>query len=188
MQLENELVIAPDDLDRLLTMLADPGPGRNYPAEITEFLARMEAQLHTGHQPADAEPAAETPDPAFGDGEFKRISFMGRITHTGLVTEIIKHGQPAYHIDLPERLWGGNPDAWVEHSAAAWFSEEPISEQAVRVTWETGLRRRAMQAERERLWREQQQTHALEAGDGDPDEVWDGEDDDDDDDEARSGL
>lgn len=167
------LEIEPDDLDRLLTLLADPGPGRNYPDEIAEFLERM-AQLHDGSG-GGGEPAPETPDPAFGDGEFKVISFMGRITHTGLVTEIIKHGQPAYHIDLPERLWGGNPHAWVEHSAAAWFSEEPISEEKVRSAWETEIRRRAMQAERERLWREQQATHALEAGNGDGGDAWSGD-------------
>lgn len=86
MPLENELVIAADDLDRLLTMLADPGPGKNYPDEITEFLARMEARLHSERQPAEAEVVPLPP------GRWGRIELPGRRDHTGWCNEELRYG------------------------------------------------------------------------------------------------
>jgi hypothetical protein len=160
------------DVRGLLGMVHPERDWEVVPPEITDLLGRVRAQLDAGRQPAEAEDPA-TPDPAFGDGEFKVISFMGHNTHTGLVREFVKNGQPAYHIDLPGKLWGGNPLDYREYSASAWFSEYPIAEETVRSAWETELRSLAMQAERERLWREQQATHALEAGTGD---VWNDDD------------
>lgn len=106
-------------------------------------------------------------------GYFAQISFFGRIEHTGYVTEVVLHGsQAAYHIDLPEKLWGGNPLAWREYAASAFFEKNPVTEESVRSAWE---------AERERAerWRRQQaewaraEPRALPAGDeddGDPED------------------
>lgn len=89
MPLENDLVIAADDLDRLLTMLADPGPGQNYPDEITEFLARMDARLHAGRVPDEPVDAEIVPMPP---GRWGRVELPGRRDHTGWCNEELRYG------------------------------------------------------------------------------------------------
>ena len=96
-------------------------------------------------------------------GYFAEIAFMGRIEYTGYVTQITKHGQPAYHIDLPGKLWGGNPLAWVEHSASAWFSERPVTEASVRRQWEAKVRAAAERARQEAEWARMAEQRALTA-------------------------
>lgn len=104
--------------------------------------------------------------PDDGEGRWLRIAFMGHLEYTGYVTEITKHGQAAYRIDLPEKVWGGNPLAYVTHAATSWFSDRPVTEESVRSAWEAQQERARRRAEQEAGWTRQQETRALEAGDG----------------------
>lgn len=111
---------------------------------------------------AESRPAAE---PELADGGYwAEIAFLGRIEYTGYVTQVTKHGQAAYHIDLPEKLWGGNPLGWVEHAASAWFSERPVTEASVRGQWESAVKAAAARARREAEWQRMQEQRAIEAG------------------------
>jgi hypothetical protein len=102
-------------------------------------------------------------------GYFAEIAFMGRIEYEGYVTQITKHGVAAYHIDLPERLWGGNPLAWVEHAASAWFSERPMTEASIRGRWESAVKAARLRAKREAEWARMQEQRAI-LGHGGPGE------------------
>lgn len=42
-------------------------------------------------------------------GQWLHIAFMGRVELTGYVTEITLGGELVFHVDLPDKLWGGNP-------------------------------------------------------------------------------
>lgn len=115
-------------------------------------------------EPADdthpePEPGAAVP----GDGQWMRIAFMGHIEYTGYVTEITKNGQPAYRVDLPEKIWGGNPLAWIEHAASAWFSDRPVTEESVRRAWEAQVARAAERARQEAEWKRMQEQQAITA-------------------------
>jgi hypothetical protein len=109
-------------------------------------------------------------------GQWKRISFMGHTEYSGWVTEVTQHGQAAYRIDLPEKVWGGNPLAYVTHAASAWFSDRPVTEESVRAAWEAQVERARIRAEQEAEWAQMQEQRALEAGaeDDDPDAHPDG--------------
>jgi hypothetical protein len=98
-----------------------------------------------------------------GGGQWMTIAFMGHVELTGYVTEITLGGQAAFHIDLPEKLWGGNPMAWQEYAATALYSRRPVSEESVRKSYEARL---ARQAAYERQQAELA-TRAIEPGDGD---------------------
>jgi hypothetical protein len=140
------------------------------------------------------DPGAERPDealePSEPDGHFAIIAFMGHNEYTGYVTEIVKNGQPAYHVDLSEKLWGGNPLAYVEYAATAWFSERPVTEVFVRRQWEALLRAAEERKRREDEWRRaaeqpvplaaipQRFGDLLDDEDLDDDETWRGDDDD----------
>lgn len=52
-------------------------------------------------------------------GQWLHIAFMGHVELTGYVTEVALGGEPGYHIDLPDKIWGGSPLAWEEYSAKA---------------------------------------------------------------------
>lgn len=97
-------------------------------------------------------------------GRWAVIAFMGRNEYTGYVRDITKGGQPAYRVDLPGLVYGGNPLDYVEYSAAAWFSEWPVAEASVRAAWESKLaaaeRRRQQQGERDRAARQRALTAA----------------------------
>jgi hypothetical protein len=95
---------------------------------------------------------------------------MGHIEYTGYVTEITKNGQPAYRVDLPEKIWGGNPLAYVEHAASAWFSDRPVTEESVRRAWEAQLRRAAERARQEAEWARMQEQRAITSGGEDDDD------------------
>jgi transcriptional regulator with XRE-family HTH domain len=99
-----------------------------------------------------------------GEGRFATIAFMGHNEYTGYVTEIVKNGQPAYHVDLPEKLWGGNPLNYVEYAATAWFSDRPVTEAYVRRQWESAVRAAAERARQEAEWRRAQEQRALTTG------------------------
>jgi hypothetical protein len=110
----------------------------------------------------------EEPAPA---GYFAEIAFFGHIEHVGYVTEVTLHGgQAAYRIDLPEKLWGGNPLAWREYAASAFFEKNPVTEETVRAQWEAERE----QAERWRLqqaeWERRAPVPALTAGDEEDEE------------------
>ena len=120
--------------------------------EMTEALTPLREALQEVSQ--QAEP----------DGEWLCIAFMGHNEYTGYVTEIVKNGQSAYHVDLPEKLWGGNPLACVEYAATAWFSDRPVTEEFVRRAWETAQRRAAERAVQEAEWARMAGQRALTAG------------------------
>jgi len=124
---------------------------------------------------AEAEPASAVT----GGGQFMFIAFMGRVELTGYVTEITLGGEPGFHIDLPGKLWGGNPLAWEEYSAKVLFSRRPLTEEYVRKAWEASLRAAEKRRQQEAEWRRMQEQRALTAGAGDhdPDEDPDDEDD-----------
>ena len=99
---------------------------------------------------ASGSPEPSPPSPLAPGGRFEDISFFGHLDHTGYVTEAIDHGGNAvYRIDLPEKIWGGNPLAEIEYAASAKFSRKPVTEESVRAQWE------AERARAER-WRQQQ--------------------------------
>jgi hypothetical protein len=110
---------------------------------------------------------ADVSEPGIG-GYFAEIAFFGRIEHTGYVTEVVLHGgQAAYHIDLPEKLWGGNPLAWREYAASAFFEKNPVTEESVRKAWEAERERAERWKQQQAEWERQRSQPALEAGDGD---------------------
>jgi hypothetical protein len=105
----------------------------------------------------------DTPPPATdGDGQWLHIAFMGHVELTGLVTEITLGGQPAFHIDLPGKLWGGNPMAWEEYAGSALYSRRPVTEESIRKAWEAQRERVRYRAE----WARTQEQRALESADG----------------------
>jgi transcriptional regulator with XRE-family HTH domain len=136
--------------------------------EVTDLLRIADAL----GEPAAALLPDEHQDPivAAPDGYFAEIAFMGHIEHIGYVTQTIKHGQPAYHIDLPDKVFGGDPLAWVEHAASAWFSERPLTEASVRSAWEAERRRIAERDRQQAEWRRRQERQAITAGGGGNDE------------------
>lgn len=103
------------------------------------------------------------------DGQFLTIAFMGHVELTGYVTEITLGGEPGFHVDLPDRLWGGNPLAWEEYSAKVLFSRRPVTEESVRRAWESQRLRAAERARQEAEWRRMQEQRALTDG-GDEDD------------------
>lgn len=114
-----------------------------------------------------AEPQAADSNVAPG-GYFAEIAFFGRIEHTGYVTEVVLHGgQAAYHIDLPEKLWGGNPLAWREYAASAFFEKNPVTEESVRAAWEAERERAERWKRQQEDWERQRSQPALPAGDDD---------------------
>jgi hypothetical protein len=106
----------------------------------------------------------ETAEPEQATGEWLSIAFMGHNEYTGYVTEIVRNGQPAYHVDLPEKLWGANPLAYVEYAATAWFSGRPVTEEFVRRTWEAFVRAAEKRRQQEAGWRRADEQRALVAG------------------------
>ncbi len=81
--------------------------------------------------------AGENPDPVPGLGEWLAISFYGHTTLTGYVTEITLHGgAPGYRVELPDKVWGGNENAYEEWAASALFSKRPLDAGSVRRAWE----------------------------------------------------
>lgn len=127
------------------------------PAEAEGFPPDPEAELDLGLVPRE--------EPGPDNGGWFVIAFMGHTELTGYVTEVTLHGGvAAYHVDLPGKLWGGNPLDWQEYPASVLFSKRPVTEESVRKAWE---------AERERAgrWKRQQEEwgraepRALPAGD-----------------------
>lgn len=101
------------------------------------------------------------------DGQWLLISFMGHVELTGWVTEITLGAQPAFHVDLPDKLWGANPMAWEEYAGSALYSRRPVTEESVRQAWEAQRERAAQRAREEAEWHTRQQQRALEAANDD---------------------
>ena len=100
-------------------------------------------------------------------GRFEDISFFGHLDHTGYVTEAIDHGGNAvYRIDLPEKIWGGNPLAEIEYAASAKFSRKPVTEESVRAQWEAERARAERWRQQQAEWERAGSQRALPAGDG----------------------
>ena len=108
------------------------------------------------------EDGAAEPDPAAG--RWSCIAFMGRNEYTGYVRDITKNGQPAYRVDLPGLVYGGNPLDYVEYAASAWFSEWPVTEASVRAAWEAKLRAAERRRQQEAEWARMQERRALTDG------------------------
>ena len=121
----------------------------------------------------------DEPDPAAG--RWACIAFMGRNEYIGYVRDITRGGQPAYRVDLPGLVYGGNPLDYVEYAASAWFSEWPVTEASVRAAWEAKLRAAERRRQQEAEWARMQEQRALTDGSGerDPDEddAWSDDDD-----------
>jgi len=131
-----------------------------------------------GEIPAEGDTAAAEPGPPAGDGQFMTIAFMGHNELTGYVTEITLGGEPGYHVDLPERLWGGNPLAWEEYSGKALFSRRPVTEEGVRRAWEAKLAAAERRRQQEAEWQRMQEQRALTDGSavaGDEDDYGNGD-------------
>jgi hypothetical protein len=123
--------------------------------EMTEALAPLRAALQEG---------VEVAEPG---GEWLCIAFMGHNEYTGYVTEIVKNGQPAYRVEMAEKLWGGDPLACVEYAATAWFSARPVTEAWVRKAYERQVQRAAELARQDAEWQRAREQRALTAGSDD---------------------
>lgn len=161
------------DLDILVAACTSYLPADASP-EVSEAFGRLLEAFDEAHGIEGEMPEAAPESPDAGDGRWAIIAFVGHNEYEGYVTEVVKHGQPAYHVDLPERLWGGDPDAWVEYAASAWFSERPVAEVSLRRKWEADRERAARRAAQEAEWRRQREQRALEAGEDDEGDAWDG--------------
>jgi hypothetical protein len=88
-------------------------------------------------------------------GQWMEISFMGYAELTGLVTDVTIGGEPGYHIDLPDKVWGGNPLAWEEWSGKAFRSRRPVSTESVRKAWEAHKARAEEQRRQREEWEQE---------------------------------
>lgn len=167
-----------DDLAILVAACTNYLPVDASPEVLAAFGRVAEAfdEAHgIGNETQAAAPHGADPGPALGDGQFMTIAFMGHIEREGYVTEVTLGGEPGYRIDLPDKLWGGNPYAWEEYSAKVLFSRCPVPEESIRVRWETERKRAAERARREAEWQRMQEQRALTSGEvrhaegGDPD-------------------
>lgn len=102
------------------------------------------------------------------DGQWLEIAFMGHIEYRGdraaYVREVTRNGQPAYRLELPDYVFGGDPSAVRHHAASAWFGDQPVSEESVRRAWEAKREAARIRRQREAEWERQQAERALPAG------------------------
>ena len=117
------------------------------------------------------------------EGRWACIAFMGRNEYTGYVRDITRGGQPAYRVDLPGLVYGGNPLDYVEYAASAWFSEWPVTEESIRAAWESKLRAAERRRQQEAEWDRAQRQRAIAAGGDFGHELGEGDYDDEDDDD-----
>lgn len=147
-------------LARLMSVFSTAPWNRIDHPDVAEAWSCVSADL-------EAEGTQEPPpgEYARADGQFLEIAFMGHVELIGYVTEITLGGEPGYHIDLPEKLWGGNPLAWEEYSAKALYSRRPVTEVSVRAVWDAQVRRAAERRQQEAEWDRQQQHRAVAGAD-----------------------
>ena len=103
-------------------------------------------------------------------GQFMGISFLGHDERVGYVTDITVGGEPGFHIDLPDKVFGGDPLAWEEWSAKALRVRKPVPEAAVRKAWKAERKRAAERARQEAEWRRAQEQQAITSGSADDDD------------------
>lgn len=142
---------------------------RKYAEAIREAAAEL---VLGGESPAPEPPGDDT------GGRWSCIAFMGRNEYTGYVRDITKNGQPAYRVDLPGLVYGGNPLEYVEYAASAWFSEWPVTEASVRAAWEAKQRAAERRRQQEAEWARMQDQRALTDGSaavGDEDDYGNGD-------------
>lgn len=78
-------------------------------------------------QPVTFNDSTEDEQPAVADGYWACIAFMGHNEYTGYVTEIVRNGQPAYRVEMAEKLWGGDPPE--ERNTFAMAAEQLAADQ-----------------------------------------------------------
>jgi hypothetical protein len=166
---EHEMVsVRRDDLELLRKVCACYVP---YPPtdDISETMQRTLAALAG---PDATQPAAPEP-PLLEGGQWAVVELLGHRRRAGYVTEVTVCGTAMLRITLPAAVWGGDPQAWEQYTAAAMYGMHPASEAEVRGAWERDMeaRRRAQEWQASRA--------ALLPGDDDPDEDLDDDDDDD---------
>jgi hypothetical protein len=123
--------------------------------------------------PEDETETAESPLPE--GGRWLELELLGHRQRAGYVTEVTVAGAAMLHIDLPAKLFGGDPDAWEEYAPSALYGLSPVREESVRRAWESQIRAAEERARREAEWRRMQEQRALTAGrdeDSDPDYDW----------------
>jgi len=104
---------------------------------------------------AETSEAGQQPEAPAG-GEWATVELLGHRQRAGYVTEVTRFGAAMLHIDLPAKLWGGDPDAWEEYAPAALYGLHPVNGEAVRLRWE-----------QDRRWRQERLARVLTAGDDD---------------------
>ncbi|HZR50161.1 MAG TPA: hypothetical protein VFB06_11635 [Streptosporangiaceae bacterium] len=183
MQPENETVpVRKDDLDMLVAactsyLPADTGP------EVLAAFGRV-AEAFDGAHGIGEEPEQASP-PLPEGGRWLELELLGHRQRTGYVTEVTVAGAAMLHIDLPAKIFGGEPDAWEEYAPSALYGLSPIREESVRRAWEAQRRAAEERARREAEWRRMDEQRALTTGeirqnevrqndglDGDPDYDW----------------
>jgi hypothetical protein len=129
---------------------------------ITEHVEQDRERVVTETTTTEAE-APEAPQLPEG-GRWLELELLGHRVRAGYVTEVTVAGAALLHIDLPAKLFGGDPDAWEEYAPSALYCLSPESEESVRKAWET-KRREAEERERQRAYWQKQEQRALTAGD-----------------------
>jgi hypothetical protein len=110
---------------------------------------------------------------ATDNGGWFVIAFMGHTELTGYVTEVTLHGGvAAYHVDLPGKLWDGNPLDWQEYPASVLFSKRPVTEESVRAAWQAERERAERWNRQQAEWERQRSRPALEAGQDDAEDPY----------------
>jgi hypothetical protein len=163
--LENETVtLRADDVEAILTACGcfapDGGTG-----DLGDRMQRVHLALH-----GDRVPAGDSAPTLPEGGRWLELELLGHRQRTGYVTEVTVAGAAMLHIDLPAKLFGGEPDAWEEYAPSALYGLNPVREESVRRAWESQRRAAEERARREAEWQRMQDQRALTAGD-DGDEV-----------------
>ena len=115
--------------------------------------------------------SARKPAPSSPEGEWYCIAFKGFVELTGFVTEVtVGFYQPKkFHVDLPEKIWGGNP------MAPAGAAPPPACTRGGRSPKNRSVPRGSPSGARRTAIEERQRQYELEAGD--PDDTEDEDDD-----------
>ncbi|HLK77200.1 MAG TPA: helix-turn-helix transcriptional regulator [Streptosporangiaceae bacterium] len=119
------------------------------------------------------EPVTAAGSPPEG-GRWLELELLGHRQRTGYVTEVTVCGAAMLHIDLPAKLFGGEPDAWEEYAPSALYGLSPVREESVRRAWDGQQRAAEERARRDAEWQQRQDQRALTGGpapDGD-DGAW----------------
>lgn len=132
---------------------------------------RLTAELDL---PPQVNVSPQVPDPVVPlapAGKWLRIAWFGKNQVTGYVTEVFRHGdKAAYHVDLPDRIWGGDDSAVKDFAADAWFDEDQVPMAAVYSEWAAHRAYLAQRRQREAEQKERLARPAITSGDVGADE------------------